>query len=135
METEATVKPVILVVDDDPDLLMLLQHKLKAEGYKVHISPNGANLMDIIAQDPPDLVLLDIRMEGIDGGTVCQLLKSNSGTSKMLVFLFSANDNIASIASQCGADGYITKPYQVEKFREIFKKLPGLAHSKSSSGQ
>jgi CheY-like chemotaxis protein len=100
------------VVDDDEDVLVLITRTLLSHGYDTTISPNGENMMDIITQSPPDMILLDIHMNGIDGGTICQLIKTNKTTASIPILMFSANENIASITKQCGADGYITKPFE-----------------------
>jgi DNA-binding response OmpR family regulator len=113
-------KPIVLVVDDEEDLLFLVELTLKQEGFKTEISPNGADMMDLITQNHPDIIVLDIHMKGIDGGTVCQLIKSNTSTADIPVIMFSANENIANISKQCGADGYITKPFSGEKFKDVF---------------
>ena len=79
--------------------------------------------MDILAQSPPDLVLLDIHMNGVDGGTVCQLIKTNQTTAAIPVIMFSANENVASIAQTCGADGYIKKPFESAKFHKAIQEI------------
>jgi len=124
-------KPMVLVVDDEEDLLFLVELTLKQEGFKTEISPNGADIMDIIAQTHPDIIVLDIHMKGIDGGTVCQLIKSNTSTADIPVIMFSANENIAGISKQCGADGYITKPFSGEKFKDTFLSILNKRNKKS----
>ena len=116
-------KHCILVVDDDEDVLFLMKKTLQSEGYDTTISPNGENIMDIITQSPPDMILLDIQMKGIDGGTVCHLIKSNRTTASIPVLMFSANENIASITKECGADGYIRKPFESAKFKEKMEQI------------
>jgi DNA-binding response OmpR family regulator len=123
MRTIAKGKPMVLVVDDEEDLLFLVELTLKQEGFKTEISPNGVDMMDIIAQSHPDIIILDIHMKGLDGGTVCQLIKSNTSTADIPVIMFSANENIANISKQCGADGYITKPFTGEKFKDTFLSI------------
>lgn len=113
----------ILVVDDDEDVLLLMTHTLLSQGYNPTISPNGENMMDIITQSPPDMILLDIHMNGIDGGTICQLIKTNKTTAGIPVLMFSANENIATITKQCGADGYIKKPFEPVKFKETIQNI------------
>lgn len=115
--------PVVLVVDDDEDLLVLLQLKLESEGFDPLCSPNGGNLMDIITQRHPDLVLLDIHMNGVDGGDLCRQIKSNPDTADITVVLFSANANIETVSRQCGADGFISKPFSSEKFDLVLNKI------------
>jgi CheY-like chemotaxis protein len=104
-------KKCILLIDDDKDLLLLMSGKLRREGFDITISPNAEDLATLLAINHPDLIILDIHMEGVDGGEICQMLKSNPETSGIPVIMFSANDNIATIATECGADSFISKPF------------------------
>ncbi len=117
------IKHCILVVDDDDDVLFLMKQTLQSHGYNTTISPNGENIMDIITQSPPDMILLDIQMKGIDGGTVCQLIKTNRSTADIPILMFSSNENIAIITKQCGADGYIKKPFEPGKFNDAIQHV------------
>ena len=123
MNKELAGKPTVLVVDDDEDMLIMMQHLLIAEGYEPLISPNAQNAMAIIARRRPAMVLLDIRMIGIDGADICQLIKSNPATTSIPVIILSANDNIAAISKACGADAYLAKPFSLQKFKEVFHTL------------
>ena len=123
MYKEFTGKPEVLVVDDDEDMLIVMQHMLMAEGYVPLISPNAQNAMEIISHRNPAMVLLDLRMIGIDGGDICQQIKSDPYTSSIPVIILSANHNIESIAKDCGADAYLTKPFSLQKFKEVFHQL------------
>lgn len=125
MNQDTVGKQTILVVDDDIDVLMLLKNKLKTEGFDVRISPNGENILDIITQNKPILILLDIHMDGVDGGTICHLLKFNESTNNIPVIMFSANDDIKTITTQCGADGYISKPFDLKTMKESFERILG----------
>jgi CheY-like chemotaxis protein len=116
-------KLCILVVDDDEDVLFLMKRTLQSHGYNTTFSPNGENMMDIITQSPPDMILLDIHMNGIDGGTICQLIKTNKTTASIPVLMFSANEDIASITKQCGADGYIKKPIEPLQLKETIQQI------------
>jgi CheY-like chemotaxis protein len=123
MSKATGIKHCILVVDDDDDVLFLMKQTLQSHGYNTTISPNGENIMDIITQSPPDMILLDIQMKGIDGGTVCQLIKTNKSTADIPILMFSSNENIANITKQCGADGYIKKPFEEGKFNEAIQHI------------
>jgi two-component system, OmpR family, alkaline phosphatase synthesis response regulator PhoP len=118
-----TARRTILIVDDDEDLLILIQHALSLEGFDPICSPNGVNIMAIIARKRPDVVLLDIRMNGTDGLSICKELKSNPETASTPVIMFSANDNLKALSQECGADGYITKPFKTEDFRETLRRV------------
>lgn len=130
MGTAMTIKPTVLVVDDDEDMLFLLQHKLEAEGFNPLLCPNGRNVMSIISTKHPDLVLLDLNMKGIYGGSICNEIKSDETLSDIAVIIFSANENISSVSNDCGADGYLRKPFNGEKFRQTF--MQALAHNKAN---
>lgn len=113
----------VLIVDDDEDLLIIIQHALSAEGYNPICSPNGVNITSIVTRKHPDLVLLDIHMNGVDGADICKELKQNPETSSTPIIMFSANENIKRVSQECGADGYITKPFSADQFRETFRRV------------
>ena len=116
-------KRTVLIVDDDEDLLILVQHALSAEGFEPICSPNGVNIMAIVARKHPDIVLLDIQMNGTDGASICRELKLNPETASTPVIMFSANENIKEVSRECGADGYITKPFSSDDFKHKFRSV------------
>jgi len=118
-------KTTVLLVDEEEELLFLAGKKLEMEGYSIRISQNGENMMDIITQTPPDIIILDLHMKGIDGGTICQLIKSNKSTAGIPVIVFSANEDIERITGQCRADGYIRKPFMTGDFKDMFLHILG----------
>ncbi len=118
-----TARRTVLIVDDDEDLLILIQHALSLEGFDPICSPNGVNIMAIVARKRPDIVLLDIHMNGTDGITICKELKRNPETASTPIIMFSANDNIKAISLECGADGYITKPFKTDDLRETLRRV------------
>lgn len=107
----------IMVVDDKPSNLKLLGSILKDKGYQVRIFPRGDLAVKSAISDPPDLILLDVTMPGMDGYEVCRLLKENVLTKDLPVVFISAlsetNDKIK--AFQAGGVDFITKPFQVEE--------------------
>ncbi|MEP6674036.1 MAG: response regulator [Ferruginibacter sp.] len=113
--------PIVLVVDDEEDLLFLIKRKLEKEGYEVVISPNGEHLKESIDSSHPDIILLDITMRDKSGADICKDLKTDEHTSNIPVILFSGNDNIVETASTCGADGYISKPFDVSSVKKVFE--------------
>ena len=123
MYKEFTSKPEVLVVDDDEDMLIVMQHMLMAEGYIPLISPNAQNAMEILSHRTPAMILLDLRMIGIDGGDICRQIKSDPYTSSIPVIILSANVNIESIAKECGADACLPKPFSLQKFKEVSHQL------------
>ena len=106
----------ILVVDDEPDVLRMLQVVLGRHGYEVLGAPSGMEGLVLAASESPDLVLLDIMMEGMDGWEVLKLLKLDERTRDIPVIILSARaearDKIRGL--QEGAVDYITKPFSVQ---------------------
>ncbi len=123
MENINDNRRTVLIVDDDEDLLIIIQHALSAEGFDPICSPNGVNIMSIVTRKQPDIVLLDIHMNGIEGTDICRELKLNPETSSTPVIMFSGSENIKTVSQECGADGYIIKPFNSDHFRETFRRV------------
>lgn len=101
----------VLFADDDEDLLRLVKMKLTNQGFLVALSLNGERVKAMATSDRPDVILLDVTMVGNDGRDICKALKEDRSTHDIPVILLSANDELKKIAEQCGADGYVTKPF------------------------
>jgi DNA-binding response OmpR family regulator len=76
-------KKIILIADDDADLLQLIERHLQKAGFSVQLSPNGRGITEMVINNHPDLILLDIAMDGISGDDICKKLQ----TSRLLCFL------------------------------------------------
>lgn len=102
----------ILVVDDDPDIRLLFRLELAAEGHRVDEAGDGAQALEAIAADPPDLVLLDIMMPVMDGWEVLRRLDPETGPPVVVVTaLASANDRHVEELLELGAIDVIAKPF------------------------
>ncbi|MBC7949095.1 MAG: response regulator [Chitinophagaceae bacterium] len=123
MEKANTRKPRIIIADDEADVLMLMEVILSREGFDVEVSPNAENLMDKVTRQPPDIILLDVRMQGVDGEAICKQLKTDRKTKKIPIILFSANSDLEQIASNCGADDILRKPFRADVAREKFNRI------------
>ena len=112
----------VLVVDDVPTNVMLVQAILKKEGYTLLTTDSGAKALRIAQERHPNLILLDIMMPEMDGYEVLQHLKSNPETNNIPVIIMSALSDMQSIVKgyQLGATEYVTKPFQRE---ELVKRV------------
>jgi serine phosphatase RsbU (regulator of sigma subunit) len=110
-------KADILIVDDTPANLRLLSKMLGDQGYKVRPVPEGSLAIAAAKSNPPDLILLDIKMPNMDGYEVCQHLKGDKSTRDIPVLFISALDQIQDkvTAFSSGGVDYITKPFQFEE--------------------
>jgi two-component system alkaline phosphatase synthesis response regulator PhoP len=107
-----TTRPKILIVDDEPDILELIEYNLKKEGYQVYTAANGQAAITEAKKFLPDLIILDIMMPKMDGIEVCRLLRSMPEfKNTFMVFLTARSEEYSEIAGfNVGADDYIAKP-------------------------
>ena len=105
----------ILIVDDQPENLQLLSEALSGQQYELRRVLNGQLALQVAQFDPPDLILLDIRMPDIDGYEVCRQLKANSQTSNIpVIFLSALDESLDKVkAFDVGGADYIAKPFQI----------------------
>lgn len=110
-------KGEILVVDDTPEALALLGEVLRQAGYTVRLAPNGDLALWTAVASPPDIVLLDVRMPGIDGFEVCRRLKSEPATMNLPIIFVSAQDDTDNKKNgfHAGAVDYIAKPFDCDE--------------------
>lgn len=112
MPTDGTPAPLILIVDDHPDNVEVLQVRLEALGYRTMTAPDGESALRIVAETPPDLILLDVMMPNMDGNEVARRIKADKSLPFIPIIMQTALDTTQSkvIGLDSGADDYITKP-------------------------
>ena len=105
----------ILVVDDDPRLLHIVEMYLGIEGYEVRTASNGEEGLHDVETARPDLIILDIMMPGMDGLEACRRIRGNAETADIPVLMFSAlsGDDDVERARLAGANHLITKPFNL----------------------
>jgi DNA-binding response OmpR family regulator len=108
----------VLIADDDVDLLQLVKMQLQRAGFNVQLSVNGNGITKMAAETHPDVILLDITMDGISGGDICKKLKSDNATSSIPIIMFSANENIEQIVHSCGANDFVKKPFSLQLMKD-----------------
>lgn len=114
----------ILVIDDDKDILDIVDILFSEEGYQPLLYQTGTTI-DHIKMLNPDLILLDIRINGFDktGDQICNALRGETGLKDVPVLLFSAEQDVQARASSCGANGYISKPFDIDDLLSKVKEL------------
>ncbi|MFI5345521.1 MAG: two-component system response regulator [Elusimicrobiota bacterium] len=125
-------KPLVLVVDDEDDIRGIITVVLRSMNLDVVGAANGPEGLKFALRDHPDLVILDIRMPGMDGFDVCRSIKVDKDASDIPVVMVTAMDQHKDVekALANGADGYIVKPIDNAKFKRKvseFLKLPPAA--------
>ncbi len=117
----------ILVVDDDPEIVMMLSTRLGKRGYKVTTAEDGKKALELAKRDKPDLVLLDVMMPGKSGWEVARALKQDPVTQHVKIVMVTAigektNEITAPIY---GADAHVDKPFEFEKLEKVITQLLG----------
>lgn len=115
----------VLVVDDDPYILMSLEFLMKKSGYEVLIARNGTEALNHINEQQPHLVLLDIMMPDVDGYQICTYVKNNPTLNATKIIFISAKTTDEAIEKglSLGADKYITKPFSTKQIVAEVKAL------------
>ena len=106
----------ILIIDDDEDLVGIVKHILTPKGFDVYVLPNGLNVLNVVRHYDPHLILLDIRLYGESGTYICKEVKRRY---HMPILLFSADDKNGEAFADCGADGFLSKPFEIKELLNI----------------
>ncbi|MBU0494110.1 MAG: response regulator [Chloroflexi bacterium] len=106
-------KPKILVVDDDHNVVQIIAVNLRYEGMDVLEAYDGHQALESVAQEKPDLILLDVMMPGIDGIQVCRQLRKDPYSADIPIIMLTAKtmDEDMLAGWEAGADDYLTKPF------------------------
>lgn len=106
----------VLIVDDEPNIIMSLDFLIRKEGYELFMARNGAEAMEQVEKHLPDLIILDIMMPDIDGYEVCRQIKNNEKTAHIKIVFLSAKSKQSDVQKglDLGADKYITKPFSTK---------------------
>jgi CheY-like chemotaxis protein len=115
----------ILIADDDPVILRLIQVNLELEGYAVITAANGVEAVREATAHIPDLVILDIMMPRLDGYQACEQLKANDATKDIPIVFLSAKAQMGDIekGKTFGVAEYLTKPFDPSELLEVVERL------------
>tara|TARA_R110001583_G_scaffold16398_7_gene67215 strand:+ start:2307 stop:2669 length:363 start_codon:yes stop_codon:yes gene_type:complete len=116
----------ILIVDDEPNIVMTLEYAFKKKDFEVYIARDGGEAMQILKNNIPDVVLLDIMMPNVDGYQTLDHIKKSEALKNTKVVFLTAKNKISDIEKglKLGADMYLTKPFSIKKIvSEILELL------------
>ncbi|MGV8877728.1 MAG: response regulator [Sphingobacteriaceae bacterium] len=108
------MKKKILIIDNEHDIVDIIAYILSEEGYEVfNLSSIPADILEIIKKINPDLILLDDWLDEVSGSEFCKIFKTEHTNYQIPIVMISANADLAEIATNCMADSYIEKPFDV----------------------
>src|SRR6266446_7337320 len=115
----------ILIVEDESDLIKLLKYNLEKEGFRISYATDGSVALAEARRDPPDLVILDLMLPGLDGLEICRQLRRNDRFARTPILILSARSEEADriVGLELGADDYVTKPFST---REVIARVRAL---------
>ncbi|NHM06855.1 response regulator [Flavobacterium sp. CYK-4] len=115
----------ILIVDDEPNILMSLEYTFRKSGYEVFIARDGKEALEILQVEVPHLIILDIMMPNVDGYATIEFIKNEPQLQFCKVIFLSAKNKESDIEKGMGlgADAYMTKPFSVKKLIEQVQSL------------
>ena len=117
----------ILIVDDEPNIIMSLEYTFKKNNFKVFIARDGQEALDILQTEIPDVIILDIMMPNVDGYATIEFIKKEAKLAHCKVLFLSAKNRESDIEKgmALGANAYMTKPFSVKKLVEQVYELLG----------
>ena len=118
-------KPRILLVDDEPSMIMVVSKRLELAGFDVTTAINGQEALAKAHAGNPDLIVLDLMLPQLNGYEVCTMLKQDLQYKQIPIILLSAKsqEKDKRLGVECGADAYLTKPYKAEILLEQIQAL------------
>lgn len=124
----------VLVADDEPALRKLLKTNMELEGYETLEASNGAEVLECVERDNPDIILLDIMMPVMDGWEVMTALAANPEYSQKVILVSAkASDDAQLQGWELGADEYITKPFDLEALLQRVRDVAARTESESEA--
>ena len=117
----------VLVVDDEPNIVISLEFLLRQAGYEVRVVRNGEEAVKAVAERAPDLIVLDVMMPTLDGYHVCETIRADPKLRSVRILMLTAKsrDVEREKALALGADDYITKPFSTRELVERVKAILG----------
>jgi CheY-like chemotaxis protein len=112
----------VFVFDDNADILDLCTIILEDAGYDIKTSSTSNNIIDQVMAYTPDIIFMDNWLPDVGGIDATRALKKHSTLKNIPVIYFSANNDVESLAQQAGADGFLSKPFDIQELEDIISK-------------
>jgi len=133
IKMDEAAKPIIMIVEDDPDLAKILSLQLSTEGFGIAVADNGASAYDLIQDLCPDCIILDLMMPVMDGFSFLKRLRSLKHTQDVPVIVLTASEDERHKrkSHQYLADAFVKKPYNLQELTQLVQRLLNEATSET----
>jgi DNA-binding response OmpR family regulator len=121
----------VLIVEDDPHILLGLEEVLKSDGFDVAVCNRGDQALEAVAKHHPTLIVLDVMLPGLSGYDVCKRLRAAKNVTRILMLTAKSQELDKVVGLDLGADDYVTKPFGV---RELLARIHALLRRSSAAG-
>jgi DNA-binding response OmpR family regulator len=109
----------VLLVDDDPDICLMLEAILKFSGYQVKYCSFAEHIPELLTQLEPKLILMDLYLSGIDGRTICKRIKAGAETAGIKIIMMSAHPDAKQTCLDAGSDDFLPKPFEIDSLVQL----------------
>jgi len=113
----------ILIFDDDTDILSICSYILEEQGWQVFTRTNCNNIIEVLEEVQPDVILMDNWIPDTGGIVATQLIKEHEKFKSVPVIYFSANNDIKTLAQKAGADTFLAKPFDINELEDVVKRV------------
>jgi DNA-binding response OmpR family regulator len=119
----------ILIVDDEPNIVVSLEYLMRREGFETAVASDGETALAAVTKLPPDLLILDVMLPAMNGFEVCRRLRADPRLAGLKILMLTAKGRDTEVAKGLGlgADAYVTKPFSTKDLVVQIKQLLGLA--------
>ena len=121
MTAQKSQTPIVLVVDDDPDILEALAEILEVEGFDIRRARNGQEALERLVAPAPNLILLDLMMPVMDGWEFAQRMHQRPDVADIPIIVLSADRNVGTKAREIGAVGHLAKPFELNELLDLVR--------------
>lgn len=127
---ERKVQRTVLLIEDDDTIRAGLKRVFESEGYRVRDVADGTQLVNVLDDERPDLIILDVGLPWINGYELAEMMKSHEDLKDIPLVFLTARNSTEDIQQgfKIGADDYITKPFEIEQVKKVVSALMQLAH-------
>ena len=120
------MKKSILILDDDKDILFVCAYLLEQMGWDVHTRTHCNDVLKLVKELKPAIILMDNWIPGMGGIVATQTLKADKELRSIPIIFFSANSDIKNLSIEAGADMYLSKPFDIDVFEKVIKNTESL---------